>query len=160
MNPSSEFVRALDLATSLEPDQRFNTDNGCFLYRAAICELIWTMITTRPELSYPVVMLSQYASRPAFIYYDAVFGIFQYLSCTLNDGLAYTHTLTTTYGPIIKNAPLRSTPTDRVDEHIPNEGAWVTDICHRRFISGMVLFLSGTVVTRKTHVQPTVALKH
>jgi hypothetical protein len=126
------------------------------------------MITTRPELSYPVFNLSQFASSPASIHYDTVFGIVQYLSGTRNTDLSYTPVISMTYGPIVKHAPLRSTPTDLVDEHIPKEGLmklfvysdsdWEMDIRHRRSISGMVLCIAGSVLSWKTRVQPMVAL--
>jgi hypothetical protein len=167
INPSNEFVRALYSAITLESAQHYKIENGHFRYRTVIGELIWPMITTHPELSYPVVKLSQFPSSPASIHYDAVFGIFQYLSRTRNDGLTYTHTIAMNYGPIIKHAPLRSNPTYRVDEHITKEGMavffgysgsnWSMDIRHRRSISGMVFFLAGAVVAWKTRVQPTVA---
>jgi hypothetical protein len=48
MNPSYEFVRALDSAEPLDPSERSRLDNTRFRYRAAIGELIWLMITTRP----------------------------------------------------------------------------------------------------------------
>jgi hypothetical protein len=79
MNPSNEFVRALDSVEPLEPSERSRLENTRFRYGAMIGELIWPMITTRPELSYPVVKLSQFATSPATIHYDAVSGIFQYL---------------------------------------------------------------------------------
>jgi hypothetical protein len=90
MNPSNEFVRALDDATPLDPVERTRADNTRFRYRAAIGELIWPMITTRPEISYPVVKLSQFSSNPAKVHYDAVYGIFQYLFGTRKDDLTYT----------------------------------------------------------------------
>jgi hypothetical protein len=79
------------------------------------------MITTRPELSYPVVKLSQFATSPATIHYDAVYVIFQYLSGTRNDSLTYTRPDTLTWGPVLKHTHLRSQPTDRIDEHVPME---------------------------------------
>jgi hypothetical protein len=33
------------------------------------------MITTYTKLSYPIVKLSQFATNPAIIHYDAVYGI-------------------------------------------------------------------------------------
>ena len=168
MNPSNEFVRALDSAEPLDPTQRSRLDSTRFRYRAAIGELIWPMITTRPELSYPVVKLSQFASSPATIHYDAVYGIFQYLSGTRNDGLTYTRPKPLLWGPVVKPEPLRSQPTDRIDEHVPTEDLktlygysdadWAMDIRHRRSISGMVYFLAGAVIAWKTRVQPTFAL--
>jgi hypothetical protein len=48
MNPSNEFVRALDSDEHLDPSERFCMDNTGFRFRAAIGELIWPMITTWP----------------------------------------------------------------------------------------------------------------
>jgi hypothetical protein len=168
MNPSNEFVRSLNSAKPLDLSERSRLDNTRFRYRAAIGELIWPMITTRPELSYPVVKLSQFATSPATIHYDAVYGIFQYLSGTRDDGLTYTRPKPMTSGLVLKHTPLRSQPTDRIDEHVPTDNLttlygysdadWDMDIRHRRSISGMVFFLDGAVVAWKTRVQPTVAL--
>jgi hypothetical protein len=67
----------------------------------------------------------------------------------------------------VKHSPLRSQPTDRVDEHVQKErytmygysnADWAMDIRPRRSISGMVFFLAGAVVAWKTHVQPTIVL--
>jgi hypothetical protein len=58
MNPSNEFVRALDDAMPLDPAGRTRADNTQFRSRAAIGELKWMMIPKRPELSYLVVKLS------------------------------------------------------------------------------------------------------
>jgi hypothetical protein len=142
--------------------------NTRFRYRAAIGELIWQTITTRPESSYPVVKLSQFATSPATIHYNAVYGIFQYLSGTHDDGITYTLPDTLTWGPVLKHTHLLSHPTNRIDEHVPIENLktlygysdadWAMDIRHRRSISGVLLFLAGVVVAWKTCVQPTVAL--
>jgi hypothetical protein len=79
MNPSNEFVRALNDAKPLDPVDHNRADNTRFCYRVAIGELIWPMITTQTEISYPVVKLSQLSSNPAKVHYYAVYGIFQYL---------------------------------------------------------------------------------
>jgi hypothetical protein len=80
MKPSNEFVRALDSVEPLEPARRSRLDSTRFGYHAAIGELILPMITTRPELTYPLIKLSQFVNIPATIHYVAVYGIFQYLS--------------------------------------------------------------------------------
>jgi hypothetical protein len=87
INSSNEFVRALDSVEPLNPNHRASINSTRFRYRAAIGELIWPMITMHPELSYPIIKISQFATNPATIHYAAVFGIFQYLSGTRNDGL-------------------------------------------------------------------------
>jgi hypothetical protein len=114
------------------------------------------MIKTCPELSYPVVTLSQFATNPATIHYDAVCGIFQYLSGTCDDGLTHTRPELLTWGPAVKHKPLSSQTTYRIDEHVRKEilqtlygygdANWAMDIRHRHSISGMVFFLAGAVI--------------
>jgi hypothetical protein len=168
MNPSNEFICALDSAEPLEPTHLSQLNSTRFRYRATIGELVWPMITMRPELSYPVIKLSQFATNPATIHYDAVYGIFQYLSGMRDDGLTYTHPKPLTWGQVVKHTPLRSQPTDRIDEHVPEEKlqmlygfsdiSWSMDIRHHQYISGMVFFLVGAVVAWKMRFQPKVAL--
>jgi hypothetical protein len=115
VNPSNEFVRALEYAEPPKPTQRSKLDSTRFRYRAVIGEFIWPVITTRPKLSYPIVKLSKFATNTAMIHYYAVYGIFEYLSGTRNDGLKYTRSEPMTWGPVVKHTPLRSQPTNRVD---------------------------------------------
>jgi hypothetical protein len=167
MSPSNEFVCALDYVEPLEPTQRSKLDSTRFRYRAAIGELIFPMITTHPELSYPIVKLSQFTTNPATLHYDAVYGSVQYISGTRDDGLTYSPE-PLTWGPVVKHKPLHSQSTYRIDEHVAKENLqtiygysdadWDMDIRHRSSISGMVFFLAGAVSARQTRVQPTVAL--
>jgi hypothetical protein len=106
MNPSNEFMHALDYAEPLKSMHRSQLDSNRFRYRAATGELIRPMIMTRPELSYPIVKLSQFATNPATIYYDAVHGIFQYISGTLDDGSTHTYPMPLTWGPVVKHTHL------------------------------------------------------
>jgi hypothetical protein len=99
------------------------------------------MITTLLELAYPVIKLSQCSTNPATIHYDAVYGIFQYLTGTRDDGLIYTRPKPLALGPVMKHTPLRSQSTDRIGEHVPKENLqtlygysntdWDMDIRHR-----------------------------
>jgi hypothetical protein len=162
MNPSNEFVHALDYVEPLDPTHRSKPDITRFRYRAAIGEFIWPMITTRPELSYPVVKLSQFATNPATIHYDAVYGLIQYISGTHDDGFTCTHPDPLTWGPVVKHTHISSQPTDRIYEHVKKENLqtlygysdadWDIYIRHRRSISGMVFFLSGAVIAWKSCV--------
>jgi hypothetical protein len=69
MHPDNDFVKALDTAIPLDPEVCAETDRLRFRYRGAIGELIWPMVTTCPELSFPVVKLSQFsAGAPAMIH--------------------------------------------------------------------------------------------
>jgi hypothetical protein len=140
MNPSNKCVHALDDATPFDSIERTRADNTHFCYRAATGELIWRMITTRPEIWYPDIKLSQFSPNPAKVHYDALYGIFQYLFGTLNNGITYTRKFPTDWAPIITHEPLQPHPLDRKEEHIPTENIttlyeygdseWAMDIGH------------------------------
>jgi hypothetical protein len=156
INPSNEFFRALDYAEPFDLNHRACLNSTCFRYRAAIDKLIWSMITTRPEISYPIIKLSLFATNPATIHYDAVFGIFQYLSVMPNHGLTHTRPKPLTCGPVVKCTHLCSQPADQIDEHVPKENLqtlygyidtdWDMDIRHCLSIFGMVIFLAGATI--------------
>jgi len=170
MDASNEFVRRLDEAKPLSLAERDKYEKNMFRYRAAIGELIWPMITARPELSYPVVKLSQFSAAPAAIHFEAVKKIFQFLSGTITDGITYTRKVPlSTGGSPVTVPPRRSNPHDMADDHILpltdldrligySDSDWAMDIRHRRSITGIIFMLSGGAIAWKTRVQPTVSL--
>ena len=87
----NSYSRKLETATvpsttregfALQREMKFN-------YRQAIGALIYAMVTCRPDISFPLIKLSQYSSNPAKEHYEAVQDIFKYLSCTKTDGIQY-----------------------------------------------------------------------
>ena len=58
-----------------------------FNYRQAIGELIFLMVTCRPDISYPLIKLSQYSTNPAHEHYLAVKQIYLYIKHTADDGI-------------------------------------------------------------------------
>jgi hypothetical protein len=88
MSADNEHIRSLDTAPAPSSADSVKLE-GLFRYRGAIGELIWAMITCRPEISFPVTKLSQFATAPAKLHYDAVKRIFRYLNGTLDHGLTY-----------------------------------------------------------------------
>ena len=58
-------------------------------YRQVIGELIFLMVTCRPDISFPLIKLSQYSSNPAKEHYEAVKHIFQYIKVTKHDGIYF-----------------------------------------------------------------------
>jgi hypothetical protein len=106
MRPYNDFFQALDSAIPLDPDVRAATDKLRFRYHGAIGELIWPMITTRLELAFPVVKLSQFSIAAAMIHYDAVLAIFRYLSVTRHHDITYTRvTLLSSYSQTLCHRP-------------------------------------------------------
>ena len=61
----------------------------CFNYRQAIGELIFLMVTCRPDISFPLIKLSQYSNKPAKVHYKAVKQIFLYIQSTPDEGIHF-----------------------------------------------------------------------
>jgi hypothetical protein len=114
MSSDNDHIRSLDTTVPPTTDAgHLALENGHFRYRGAIGELIWAMITCRPELSFPVVKLSQFSAHPAKINYDAVRRIFPFLSGTQYYGLTYWRTTPHASLPKYAAPPMLSAPSDQ-----------------------------------------------
>ena len=58
-------------------------------YRQVIGELLYAMVTCQPDISYPVVKLSQYSIAPAKVHYEAAKQLLLYLKATKSDDIYY-----------------------------------------------------------------------
>ena len=123
------------------------------------------MITCRPDISFPLIKLSQYSSNPAEAHYLAVKQIFRYLKATKSDGLYFWHNQ---LRPDLPELPLPTTKpstyqtnTKHMDSSTEMHGAvdsdWAGDSNHRRSVSGMVLRLAGGTILFKTKYQDCIA---
>ena len=114
MSPDNEHVRSLD--TAVLPATTTGHDaleSANFRYSGAIDELIWAMITCRPELSFPVVKLSQFSINPPLVHYLAVEKVFKFLSATLEYGLTYWQTTPHSNLPFLQPPAMLTNPADR-----------------------------------------------
>jgi hypothetical protein len=172
MSADNEHIRSLDTAPAPSSADSAKLE-GLFRYRGAIGELIWAMITCRPEISFPVTKLSQFATAPAKLHYDAVKRIFRYLNGTLDHGLTYwrttPHASLPSLSPPLRlqatvDLPLSHDVSDATEKYISTavlgyvDSDWASDIRHRRSISGIVFKLAGAAIAWKCRVQPTVSL--
>ena len=173
MSSDNEHIRALDSASPPLSEADCLLLEKLFRYRGCVGELIWAMITTRPEVSFPVTKLSQYSTAPAALHYQAVKRVFRYLNSTADDGLTYwrptAHALLPAFPLPPRLAanvdhPLTHDVSDAVEKYSPSavlgyvDSDWAADIRHRRSISGIVFKLAGAAIAWKCRVQPTVSL--
>jgi hypothetical protein len=174
MAADNDHTRSLDTATAPETDsERQALESSQFAYCHAVGELIWAIITCRPELAFPVTKLSQYANDPALIHYTAVKCIFKYFNATPDDGLTYWHTKPHPSLPHLPPPVCLTAPSDQSLFHDVSDSAesytptalhgyvnsdWAMDIRHCRSISGIVFKLAGAAIAWKCPVQPTVSL--
>ena len=167
MKAENNYSRSLELAQApdtakakyqLEKEMKFN-------YRQAIGELIYAMVTCRPDISFPLIKLSQYSSNPAKEHYFAVRDIFRYLSCTKSNGIHYWRQINNVNLPLSHET--FDTETDDVEATLQDlhytpkavsDADWGGDVQHRRSVTGFVIKLAGGAVHYKTRYQPTIAL--
>ena len=168
MNAEPKFQQQLESAKppSTKEEQHSLQKKMGLKYRQAIGELLYAMVTCRPDISFPVIKLSQYSLNPAEAHYKAVKQLFLYLRSTADDGIYYWrkdpyHTLPVGNEPIAKPDQFEVTfqPTPditRLEGGV--DATWGNDSSHRKSVSGYALMLSGGCILYKTRYQSTIAL--
>jgi len=90
MKADSPFQRRLETDAPLSDDARRKLEQELgFTYRQGIGEIIYAMVTCRPDISFSVLKLSQYSAHPAKVHFDALQDIFRYLQRTRTEGIYY-----------------------------------------------------------------------
>ena len=141
-----------------------------FGYRQAIGELIYAMVTCRPDILFPIIKLAQYSTKPSVIHFEAVKNIFRYLNATIDEGIYFWR----------KNPrndlPIGPVPKLRKDNNYDEKSVaeqhqvscntlfgmkdfdWAGDSNHRKLVTGIVIKLAGGIVLYKARFQDTIAL--
>ena len=84
------------MSTPMDPNVRLQEDEGkdleyVTMYRLLVGSLIYLTLT-RPDISYPVGVVSRYMSNPNKSHLDAVKRILRYVKGTINFGILYKET--------------------------------------------------------------------
>ena len=162
------FVKLLEQAVppSTPEEQRQLQLKKRFNYRQAVGELIFAMVTCRPDISFPLIKLSQYSQNPAAEHYDAIVQIFQYLHSTKSRGIYYWRKEINSTLPSLP-CPQPKPQTHQVqhatDDPLADivamvDSDWAGDSVHRKSVTGIVLKLAGGAILYKSKYQETVAL--
>ena len=158
------------LAAKGDPDTKAQAKlakQATFGYRNAIGELIYALITCRPDLSYATVRAAQYSANPAKIHYDGVKSILKYLYATKDDGIYFWRPVPNKALQAVEPPPIKSNAHDLLLDGRPLDdplqltsyvdAEWGTCPQTRRSFTGCCLRLAGGTVAYKTKLQPTVA---
>lgn len=138
-----------------------------FNYRQAIGELLYAMVTCRPDIGYACIKLSQYATDPAEIHYEAVRNIFSYLAQTVHHGIYYWRKEPNETLPIGKMPRLQQDDHPESAEDVclsPTnlkgyvDSDWAGDTKHRRSVTGFAMELAGGTIHYKCKFQNTCSL--
>ena len=130
------------ISTPLDRNLKLHTDSGTTCeptqYRQIIGSLIYLTIT-RPDLSYPVGLLSQFMQTPCDTHLNCAKRVLRYVSGTMDQGILYK-----------EGAAIRLEGYTDAD--------WAGSVSDRRSTSGFVFSLGSGAVSWSSKKQPTVAL--
>ena len=135
-----------------------------FGYRNAIDEIMFLMVTCRPDIAYPTIKLSKFCNNPAREHYIAVTNVYWYLCETVDDGIIYWRKTPLQH----ESLPPSTIPCsfhqqcDKPENQsellqCSVDSDWATDIEQRTSISGNMFYLAGGAVYYKTKIQDEVA---
>jgi hypothetical protein len=129
----------LDSKVKLQRNANGNDESKGFPYQQAVGSLMYAMLCTRPDLAYPIRVLSQHTANPSMEHWMAVKRIFQYLQGTLQMKLQF-----------------GATPSKEVLGYCDVD--WAGDLEDRRFTTGFVFMIGGGAISWNSKRQPTIAL--
>ena len=169
MPSSPEFIRQMDSSIGPATDKEKQTleKRMGFKYRAATGELLFAMVTCRPDISNAVIKLTQFNANPAECHYNAVIQVFQYLNATKRDGLIYwrkhmRNDLEAGTIPTVQPEEYSfhtQTEHDQSDQaYVLVDSDWAGNVKTRRSVGGIAILMAGAAIIYKTILQRTVAL--
>jgi hypothetical protein len=166
---TSEGPRLKDGSADPEYQEQMKKTFG-FGYRNGVGELIYAMVTCRPDISTSTVRCAQNSACPHEVHYAGVKHILKYLWCTRKDGIYFwrvkplmdlpDHTLpevdTTLHG---SEGPKAKRPQHgALDPYSFVDSDWAACLRTRRSMSGVGAKMAGGPIAYKTKLQPTVAM--
>ena len=150
-----------------EKAQRALAKEMGFGYRNGIGELIYAMVTCRPDLSYGVVRCSQYSSNPHRLHYHGVRHMLKYLWMTRDDGIMYWRPTPRMDLPDVPPPRIQSNEHDLLHDGRPTHGPleyhgymdsdWAACPKTRRSMGGDDHRLAGGTIAYKTSLMKTIA---
>ena len=168
MRDDAECNRNLEQDTPLTEKELLKTEQQFgFSYCQGIGELLYVMVTCRPDISYPLVKLSQYSAKPARSHFTTLKGIYEYLCATKSEGVHYwrQHPHNDLPGaPFLTTYNANNyTPHDH-DEISPShlrksvDTDFANNTVHQKSVTGVTMKMACGTILYKTSYQNTVAL--
>ncbi|EJK59937.1 hypothetical protein THAOC_19786 [Thalassiosira oceanica] len=163
------FMRSFLNATG-DPDPKAQADltkRFGFGYRNAIGELIYAMVTCRPDLSYAVVRSSQFSSCPHEVHFQGVRHMLKYLLLTKDDGIYFWRRNPKPNLATVPPPKINSNDHDLHRDGRPLDDStsisafvdsdWAGCPRTRRSFTGTCIRLAGGTIAYKSQLHPTVA---
>jgi len=170
MSSDSKFMERFDTTVGpMDDDKRIELERRKgFKYRQATGELLFAMVTCRPDIAHAVLKLTQHNANPDEIHFDAATDVYKYLLSTKDKGIQYwrqqrnnslpdippdTTTMGDTHNPEFNPS---NVPHDL--SHAIVDSDWAGNVLTRKSISGVAVMFAGAVIAYKSITQHAVAL--
>ena len=169
MTSDNELIKQLDISVGpfTDTEKLAQEKEMGFKYRNATGELLFAMITYRPDTSNAVIKLTQFNANPAQCHYEVVVRVYQYLNTTKEHGLTFWPTQWKNSLPPSKHQgtqPEEYSSNIQEEHNMPQQlyvlvdSDWAGNTQTRRSVSGIVIMMAGAAVVYKTVLQRIVAL--
>ena len=169
MNPNPDSQHKLEnednMSTTAEDIQQLEREFQ-FKYRSATGELIFAMVTSRPDISFPCVKLCQYNSKPGRVHFEAVRDLMLFWRDTADEGIYFwrqSPNLSLPQGTMPKLHAETYARTQFEEQTNPfkvfglTDSDWASDTEHRKSVSGIGMIYAGAVIVFKTSFQKAIA---
>jgi hypothetical protein len=172
MPATESFMKSFNTAEA-DPDERMQQslkNEYKFAYRSGIGEIIYAMVTCRPDVSTAVVKCAQHSSCPAKPHYNAVRHILHYLYAPRDNGIYFwrpkpredlpDNPLPTNCGNHHGElSPSAKRPQHKcLEPYAFADSAWADCLKTQRSTAGVSIKIAGGTIAYKTKLQPTVAM--
>ena len=175
MRDDVEYQRELENSTSFTAAKLTAHENLLgFTYNQGIGELIYALITCRPDISFACIKLAQHLNAPTSkVHFDALQHVYLYLHATIDEGIYYWHStepwLDLPSAPLPTIQPdnnyelacvqelLKQINADILQATVDSDHAGNTS-SHHKFVSGICVKLAWGDVLYKTQYQAIIAL--
>ena len=168
--PNKASFMKLFLSSEGNPDeahQRELAKRMGFGFRNGVGEVIYAMITTRPDASYAIIRAAQHSACPHEIHYNELRHLYKYLYQTRTQGIYYWRTEPNMALPDVPPPPIDSNFHDLLLDgrpiHNPLElyghmdSDWAACPITRRSMGGGAIHLAGGAVAYKVNLLVTIA---
>ena len=162
MKESGSYQKILDLAIppANEKEAEILSKEMGFTYRQVLGEVLFCMVTCRPDISFAVIKLSKFAVNPAKEHYLAMKYLCRYLRATISDGIIYWRKSSQNH-EFLKKSTIPQNFHQKVEN--PNNDSkaligsadsdWATDYNDRKSVTGFVMYFAEGAVHYKTKFQ-------
>jgi hypothetical protein len=124
-------------------------------YRELIGTLLWVADSTRLDVSFAVITLAKFTSKPELVHWMTLLRVLRYLYATKDYCIKFERNPEITHGIVAQEYSRRFLPLTELDAYV--DASFAGDLNTRRSTTGYVFKISGGPVSWQSRMQTSVA---